>query len=120
VKRENSGRLDTTIVWVPVLDSDTRSAAVMQADLLQTQDVVHEWDGNREASRLFATSLGLTGPGWDMYLVYGPGMQWNGTLPPSPSFWMHQLSPNVGVDPALYLRNNPNMLRHAVHDLLTS
>lgn len=120
VKRENSDRLDTTIVWVPVLDSDTRSAAVMQANLLQTHNVTHEWDGNREVSRLFATSLRLAGPGWDMYLVYRPGMQWNEMLPPSPNFWMHQLLPDVGADPALYLRNNPTMLRHAVHDLLIS
>ena len=32
---------------------------------------------------------------WDVYLVYKPGVKWEGPRPPRPTFWMHQLE---GVD----------------------
>jgi hypothetical protein len=105
-------------VWVHVLDGDSRSAAETQAKLLQMQGVMHQWDGNGEVGPSFTKSLALTGPAWDLYLLHGSGVRWEGKLPPSPTFWMHQLSPQVGADPAFYLGRNPDLLGQALHDLL--
>jgi hypothetical protein len=41
--------------------------------------------------RAFQTVLGLGSDAWDVYLLYGPGVRWDGDLPPRPDFWMHQL-----------------------------
>ena len=119
MQREERGCLATNIVWVPVLVGDSRSAAEAQAKQLEMQGVTHQWDGYGEVGPTFTRSLALTGPGWDLYLLYRPGVRWEGKLPPSPTFWMHQLSPEVGADPSLYLKNNPHLLGRALHDLLT-
>ena len=45
--------------------------------------------------RLYDQTLGLGQPAWDIYMVYSPGVRWNGTNPPKPSYWMHQLGNKV-------------------------
>jgi hypothetical protein len=52
---------------------------------------------------LFAPRLGLIGTAWDVYLVYERGVRWEGADPPAPSFWMHQLTKDVGADQKLCL-----------------
>jgi hypothetical protein len=66
-----------------------------------------------------ARRLSLTGPGWDLYLLYDRAMRWEDDHLPEPVFWMHQLSPEVGADPALHLRKHPDRLRQVLGGLLT-
>jgi hypothetical protein len=41
---------------------------------------------------MFQALINLTTePAWDVYLVYEPGIEWNGSAPPEPTFFMHQL-----------------------------
>jgi hypothetical protein len=61
VNEKGDETLQTNIVWVPVLDGDARSAADTQANLLQTQGVTHQWDGNGDVGPRFARSLSLSG-----------------------------------------------------------
>jgi hypothetical protein len=35
---------------------------------------------------------------WDVYLVYPPGVVWEGETPPSPAAFMHQLSGRLPAD----------------------
>jgi hypothetical protein len=102
-----------------VLPADTLLEAEAQAALLNGNDLVHFWDGSGTASTQFAGALSLTGPGWDVYLLYRKGMRWTGRQPPVPTFWMHQLPPNVGADPALYLRHDPARLATVLGELTT-
>jgi hypothetical protein len=40
-------------------------------------------------------NLARAAPGslaWDVYLVYPPGVEWNGRTPPRPGYFMHQLN----------------------------
>jgi hypothetical protein len=51
----------------------------------------HYWDGGGVTIRGYERVLELPEPAWDIYLVYGPAIRWDGDLPPKPDFWMHQL-----------------------------
>jgi len=65
---------------------------VAEASRLATDPRVHQyWDGANELGEAFRAVLGLSGPAWDVYLLFGPDQTWSGTLPPKPMFWMHQL-----------------------------
>lgn len=51
----------------------------------------HYWDSAGLLVKAYDQVLGLHQDAWDVYLVYGRGVWWNGDLPPPPDFWMHQL-----------------------------
>jgi hypothetical protein len=103
---------------VPVLPGDTLVEAEAQAAFLDGEGIVHLWDTDATVNAQFARALSLTGPGWDLYLLYRVSMQWTEDLPPVPTFWMHQLSPQVGADPSLYLFRSPQRLGKALDELV--
>ena len=35
--------------------------------------------------------LGISERAWDVFLIYPPGVRWEGELPPAPFYWEHQL-----------------------------
>ena len=41
--------------------------------------------------RQYQTLLGIPDEAWDVYFLYPPDARWTDSLPPRPSFWMHQL-----------------------------
>ena len=101
-----SQTVEGIVLWIPMLPSDDAAAAAVQADVWPGNRVQHWWDGAWEMSRLFQRSLGLREPAWDVYLLYRPGIRWEGEAPPAPSFWMHQAS-DAGADPDLLLCGDP-------------
>lgn len=112
-----TANLDGMVLWVPMLPADDADAATRQAGLWPDHRVHHWWDGGRELSRLFEQSLGLQGPAWDVYLLYRPRIRWAGQVPPTPSFWMHQLA-GPAVDPQLFLSRDPSRLSKELDKLL--
>ena len=60
----------------------------------------------RQIGWLFAKPLKLKSTAWDVYLVYAPGIKWEGNQPPEPSLWMHQLN-GQGADTMLCLNPMP-------------
>ena len=102
---------------MPVLPADTETVAESRAGPWPDHRVIHTWDGTGEVTRQFARRLSLKGPGWDLYLIYGRGIRWEDDLLPLPAFWMHQLSPAVGTDPALCLSQDPGRLGRVVDAL---
>ena len=101
-------------VWVPMLPSDDRNAALAAARRFRAEHFAapragHYWDRDRHLSRRVATALGVdTRPSaaadddpefaWDVYLAFrrGEAKLWQ------PDFWMHQLA--VEHAPRLELR----------------
>jgi hypothetical protein len=71
------------------------------------------WDRAGWLGDAYAKVLRTPGSAWDVYLLYARGRSWNGTLPPSPDYWMHQL---VGVSTAPHL--DPDVLHQHVEQLL--
>jgi hypothetical protein len=59
--------------------------------------------------------LGLHDIAGDVYVLYKPGIKWEGQEPPAPTFGMHQLQ---GADPKLLLCAHPTQLSAGVAKLL--
>jgi hypothetical protein len=89
-----SPELSTHVVWLPVLDADTYTAAGTSSGLFDPDRVTHYWDEERELERSFRAMLGLERWGrkvaWDLYLLYDRASRWS-DRPPEPTHWMHQL-----------------------------
>ena len=62
---------------------------------------LHYWDESGLTLGAFQTVLGLPEDAWDVYLLYGPSVRWEGDLPPKPDYWMHQLESAEGLAPFL-------------------
>jgi hypothetical protein len=110
--------VEGTVLWVPVLPDDSVDAAELRVVASPDPRINHVWDSSGEVNPRFARSLSLRGPGWDLYLIYDRGVFWEEDLPPAPTFWMHQLSSEVGADPALFLSRDPNRLGRVLEELL--
>jgi len=86
-------------VWVPMLPSDDKAAAIAAAQRFAEPRATHYWDGERHFARHMALALHIdqrpsAAPGdapefaWDIYLAYGCGEK----RIDRPDFWMHQLA----------------------------
>lgn len=111
-----SGRLKGFLIWLPILSSDSAPLARRQAEAFEDRRVVQRWDVDSRIGEAFAGSLDLRGTAWDVYLLYAPGVKWEGDAPPAPTFWMHQLPAQTGADSRLCL--NPGRLMREVERLL--
>ena len=99
-RQEKSENLRGFVVFLPMLEDDDRHAAISQTQSLTDERVVQAWDPGTEMGALLTATLGMTLMAWDVYLVYPPGVTWEGNVPPEPAYWMHQLSEQYGVGDA--------------------
>lgn len=115
--RFESDRLSGLIVWLPMRAGDDAGAATAQAGtFIDDRLLLQGWDANREIGKAFEKTLALTRTAWDVYLIYEPGVSWDGALPPKPSYWMHQLTEDSGADQRYCL--NPATLAREVEKRL--
>jgi hypothetical protein len=91
------------LVWLPILSPDTTFAASSRSSLSSDVRLEQGWDADRIIGKQFQTTLKLPGTAWDVYLIYAPGVTWEGETPPQPTFWMHQLRKEEGGNPKLFL-----------------
>lgn len=91
------------VAWIPMMDVDDREAAVTEAARLDLAGIEHVWDGEKALGDAFAKTLGLRCSAWDVYMLYAPGITWEGDVPPEPTFWMHQLQSSRGAPAELVL-----------------
>lgn len=89
---EPSRRLVGFTIWVPMLGG--KASNVPDAMTLAPDPrVSHYWDESNDLGVTYERVLPVsTGPAWDVYMIYAPGIVWTSALPPKPSFWMHQLA----------------------------
>ena len=116
--KETGADLQPYIVWVPKnrgMERDVPNATRTFTD----PRVLHYWDGDSILVEGYQRVLNLPEDAWDIYLVYPPGVRWDGELPPAPAYWMHQLGsrekPRVSgpfLDPPV-LREHTRTLLHA-------
>lgn len=89
---ERSANLVGFVIWVPMLGG-TASNVPGAAALAPDRRVSHYWDGSNDLGASYEHMLPVsTGPAWDVYMLFAPGVVWSGAEPPKPSFWMHQLA----------------------------
>ncbi len=118
-ERFDDDALRAFVVWIPMLpEDDAQAAAAQTAAFREARLALAGWDAHRAIGKRFEQTLGLTRTAWDVYLVYAPGVVWHGQLPPAPTYWMHQLDPDAGADPALWL--DPATLAREVEALLVT
>lgn len=103
LRQFRSDKLEAFLVWLPMLPGDNPAQALSRSRELHDPRVAQGWDGQEATGKLFARTLGLSGIAWDVYLLYPPGVKWEAALPPTPAFWMHQLSAASGADQHLCL-----------------
>jgi hypothetical protein len=106
--------LRALLVWLPMVKGDDERAAQVAAARLADGRVLHFWDPELRLGRLFAATLGLPRPAWDVYLLYAEGTAWSDARPPPPAFWMHQLydgPAGLELDPEEMARRLEEMLR---------
>jgi hypothetical protein len=115
LKKFSSPGLQALLVWEPMRDGDNSATASEQAETVRDARISQGWDAGRDVGKLFGATLDLHEIAWDVYLIYKPGITWEGKQPPHPTFWMHQLS---GADPSLLLCVNPTRLSTEVGRLL--
>lgn len=85
--------LQVYVVWMPVLATDDREAALKSQSIVDDSRASHFWDLDQSLGRAYGKSIDLPRGGdlaWDMYLVFGRDAKWDATLP-VPSLWNHQL-----------------------------
>jgi hypothetical protein len=88
---ESSLHLAGFAIWVPMLNG-TASNVPEAMTLDPDPRVANYWDGSNDLGTIYERLLPVSsGPAWDVYMIFAPGVLWNGTDPPKPSFWMHQL-----------------------------
>lgn len=78
------------VVWSTQLGA--RESHVPEATTLMNDPRVrHYWDPELVVGDAVAGDLGLSEPAWDVWLLYGRDARWEGSGPPEPDWWEHQL-----------------------------
>lgn len=105
LNRFPSDDLRVFLIWIPMLDEDNLEAAIAHSKEVADSRLLQGWDSSYQIGRLFAKTLNLQKTAWDVYLIYAREANWERDGPPSPTFWMHQLSSDPGADSSLHLSN---------------
>lgn len=91
-KRFPDADISASIVWIPILDSDSLEAAIPSIQVLCDKRIQHFYDQDQIVGREVANSVGWAGNvAWDIYLFFEPNVDWSDE-PPKPIYWMHQLT----------------------------
>lgn len=108
-------RLHGFVVWGPMLGDEERADAVDATRFLDDARTTHFWTDRHRVAEGFSRAAGLPEeePGWDIYLLYGAGAEWDGERPPEPDLLMHVGHP-LPDDQRLH---GPTLRRH-VHSML--
>ena len=78
------------VVWIPMFRGHERDVPRATREVPDPR-ALHYWDGASASMRAVRATLGLSEDAWDIFLLYPPGVTWDGLNPPAPEFWMHQL-----------------------------
>lgn len=85
------------VVWSPQLGSEAKHVAEA-AELIPDPRARHYWDGSmaigsqyQELTHPDGTEMNLSGPAWDVWLLFEPDAVWESDKAPDPLWWTHQL-----------------------------
>jgi hypothetical protein len=93
MERISDPNLKAYIVWLPMLPSAAHEpAARREAERIPDSRAIRFFDADARVGKVYSSILHLPSglPAWDVYLVFGPEVQWEAD-PPTPTYWMHQL-----------------------------
>ena len=81
------------IVYLPMLRTDDRDAAVERLKDWDDDRFMFYWDGDREIAQAFGKTLEMPARhpvAWDIYFLFDREAKWKDGAP-MPDYWMHQL-----------------------------
>ena len=87
---QNDDRLVTFVVHVPALGAREEHVA-STIPLLDGPRVHHYWDPSGVIGSHFTDVMDVNMYVWDFWTIYGTQARWEGTLPPKPNYFEHQL-----------------------------
>ncbi|MEM7350360.1 MAG: hypothetical protein AAF657_06110 [Acidobacteriota bacterium] len=89
LNRLEDPRLQTYVVWGPMLDKETEDDARSATSHVGDARSTHFWTPDHAIAEAFQGPLGLElERAWDTFLLYEPGVRWDDT-PPTPTYFMH-------------------------------
>jgi hypothetical protein len=90
LKKITDDRVRAYIVWLPIYGGDFEGEAHKLSNSFRDKRVSYFLDPENETGKEWQPVLKTPFLAWDVYLLYGPEVQWE-KEPPQPTFWMHQL-----------------------------
>lgn len=87
---QHDDRLVTFVVHVPTLGAKEEHAAD-SIPLLNGPRVHHYWEETGIIGSHYRDIMDVNMYVWDFWAIYGPEGRWEGTLPPKPDYYEHQL-----------------------------
>ena len=87
---QNDDRLVTFVVHVPALGAREEHVADT-IPLLNGPRVHHYWEESGIIGSHYTDVMEVDMYVWDFWMIYGPEARWQGTLPPKPDYYEHQL-----------------------------
>jgi hypothetical protein len=92
---QNDDRLTTFVVHVPTMGAKEHHA-VDSIPLLNGPRVHHYWEESGIIGQHYTEVMDVDMYVWDFWAIYGPEVVWEGTLPPVPDYYEHQLGVTSG------------------------
>ena len=92
---QNDDRLVTFLVHVPTMGAKEHHAAD-SIPLLRGPRVHHYWEESGIIGQHYTEVMDVDMYVWDFWAIYGPDAVWEGTLPPVPDYYEHQLGVTSG------------------------
>lgn len=92
---QGDDRLVTFVVHVPTMGAKQHHAADSMP-LLDGPRVHHFWEESGIIGQHYAEVMDVSIYVWDFWMIYGPDAVWEGTLPPAPEYYEHQLGVSSG------------------------
>jgi hypothetical protein len=87
---QSDDRLVTFVVHVPTMGAKEHHAAD-SIPLLNGPRVYHYWEESGIIGQHYTEVMDVDMYVWDFWAIYGPDALWEGTLPPKPDYYEHQL-----------------------------
>lgn len=92
---QDDDRLVTFVVHVPTMGAKEHHAAD-SIPLLDGPRVHHYWEESGIIGQHYTEVMDVDMYVWDFWAIYGPNAVWEGTLPPVPDYYEHQLGVTSG------------------------
>lgn len=93
---QSDDRLVTFVVHVPTMGAKEHHAAD-SIPLLKGPRVHHYWEESGIIGQHYTEVMDVPMYVWDFWAIYGPDALWEGTLPPKPDYYEHQLGVTSGL-----------------------
>jgi len=93
---QSDDRLVTFVVHVPTMGAKEHHAADSMP-LLDGSRIHHYWEESGIIGQHYTEVMDVNMYVWDFWAIYGPDVVWQGTLPPVPDYYEHQLGVTGGT-----------------------